>query len=146
MRELHKLTRCVVLTGADFNQQLIHPYPYPYPNILDYKPTARRLQHGQIDYFILEPADCLKEPGVEPWNLLESIEFGDLRWLIYKILLKKIVEILSKEITNGNMNIEDIERINWFLLLLYARLAALKDFDKITPHDPLLCTFDVHEY
>ena len=54
--ELHNLTGCVVLTGADFNQQLIHPYPYP--NILDYTPTARRLQHGQIDYFILEPADC----------------------------------------------------------------------------------------
>ena len=56
----------MVLTGADLNQQLICPCPcpctYPYHSILDYTPTDRRWQSGQIDYFILDPPCCIEKP------------------------------------------------------------------------------------
>ena len=80
--ELRNLTGCVVLAGADLNQQLIEPYPYP--TILDYTPTPRRLHSGQIDYFILEPVDCLRGQ-VEPWNFIEPIKYGDLNHLIIRV-------------------------------------------------------------
>ena len=65
--EIRELTGCVVLAGADFNQQLIRPYSYR--TILDYTPTDRRLKSGQIDYFVLDPPNCLKTP-VEPCNFI----------------------------------------------------------------------------
>ena len=69
---IKRLTGCVVLAGADFNQQLICPCPCPctspYRTILDYTPTERRLKSGQIDYFILDPPDCIKIP-VKPLDL-----------------------------------------------------------------------------
>ena len=80
--KVRNLTECVVLAGADFNQQLIEPYPYP--TILDYTPTPRRLKSGQIDYFILEPVDCLRGQ-VEPWNFIEPIKYGDLNRLITRV-------------------------------------------------------------
>ena len=74
---IKRLTGCVVLVGADFNQQLICPCPcpctYPYRTILDYTPTDRRLQSGQIDYFVLDPPDCIATP-VKQHDLIELVE------------------------------------------------------------------------
>ena len=73
--KLHNLTGCVVLAGADLNQQLIEPIPYP---ILDYMPTPRRLRSGQIDYFILESDDHLRE-SVQPFDFIGSVMHGYLK-------------------------------------------------------------------
>ena len=132
--KLHNLTGCVVLAGADFNQQLIKPYPYP--TILDYTPTPRRLKSGQIDYFILEPADCL-DHHVEAWNLIDSIKHGYLIWLATGIIL-----YLKKVREPPNMQYRQVcyRGTTWYIPY---RLPTIKDCDKMIPHDPLLCTFRV---
>lgn len=80
---IRKLTQCMVLVGIgdktadttcgarDFNQRLICPiFDYAYHTILDYTPTDRQLQSGQIDYFILDPPDC----PIQQHDVLKLIE------------------------------------------------------------------------
>ena len=109
--KIRDLTECVVLAGADFNQQLTTCHNH---TILKYTPTDRRLKSGQIDYFILDPPDCVRVP-VKPWNYMEASENANnpLNATMTR-LLRENNEKTGKPYT-------------------------ITEYDKALDHDPLVC-------
>ena len=105
------LTECVVLAGADFNQQLTTCHNH---TILKYTPTDRRLKSGQIDYFILDPPGCVRVP-VKPWDFIRAKENKNNP-------LHKTMESLLKK-TNEKTK----------------KLYTIEEYNEALDHDPLVC-------